>query len=202
MSDQSEKQKLSEELEDLREQVEARSEKEVSEKLESHKSSFMTFIDRSKERMDQILSGDAALKARQSLDELRVQLALGKAESKEALEEQREKVDHALHEAEARYSMLKEEANDDFHEWSDEFKDWKEKLQTRMDIARLQFALGKAEAKEEMETKRQDLSKRLQSMKQKAIEAEEKGEEKLSSFSEEMSESFSHFRKAVKGLFS
>lgn len=202
MSESTDKQKLSEELEELRQQVEARTEEQVAENLESHKSSFMSFIDKSMETIDSVLSGDAALKARQSLDELRVQLALGKAESKEALEEQKEKLDSALHDAEARYASLKDDSNDDFHQWTAEFGEWKEKLQTRMDIAKLQYSLGKAEAKEEMEKKRQGLSKQLQSMKEQLDTLEDKGEEKVEEFTKEISESFSHFRKAVKGLFS
>lgn len=202
MSNTSDKQKLSEELEELREQVDASSEEQAAEKLESHKSSFMSFIDSSKEKLDGILSGDASLKAQQALDELRVQLALGKAESKEALDEQKHKLDQALHDAESRYSSLKDGADDDFHKWTAEFGDWKEKLQTRMDITRLQYSLGKAEAKEEMEKKRQDLSKRLHSMKTSLDEIEDKGEDKVEEFTKELSESFSHFKNAVKGLFS
>lgn len=202
MSESTDKQKLSEELEELRQQVEARTEEQVAENLETHKSSFMSFIDKSMETIDSVLSGDAALKARQSLDELRVQLALGKAESKEALEEQKQKLDSALHDAETRYASLKEGSNDDFHKWTAEFGEWKEKLQTRMDIAKLQYSLGKAEAKEEMEKKRQGLSKQLQSMKEQLDNIEDKGEEKMEEFTKEISESFSHFKKAVKGLFS
>lgn len=202
MSNPSDKQKLSEELEDLRQQVEADTEEQAAEKLESHKTSFMSFIDSSKEKLDGILSGDASLKARQALDELRVQLALGKAESKEALDEQKNKLDQALSAAESHYSSLKDGADEEFGKWTAEFGDWKEKLQTRMDITRLQYSLGKAEAKEEMEKKRKDLSQRLNSMKATLDELEDKGEDKVEEFSKELSESFSHFKKAVKGLFS
>lgn len=202
MSNTSDKQKLSEELEELREQVEANTEEQAAEKLETHKSSFTSFIDSSKDMLDGVLSGDASLKARQSLDELRVQLALGKAESKEALDDQKHKLDQALHEVESRYSSLKDGADDDFHKWTAEFGEWKEKLQTRMDITRLQYSLGKAEAKEEMEKKRQDLSHRLNSMKTTLDKIEGKGEDKVEEFTKELSESYSHFKNAVKGLFS
>lgn len=186
----------------MRQQVDAQTEEQVAENLESHKSSFLSFIDTSMERLDSVLSGDAAHSARQALEELRVQLALGKAESREALEAQKNKLDSALHDAEVRYASLKEEANDDFHKWTSEFEEWTEKIQTRMDIAKLQYSLGKAEAKEELEKKRQGLSKQLQSMKEKLDALEDKGEDKVETFSKELSDSFSHFKKAVKGLFS
>ena len=197
-----EKQRLNNELEDLREQLEAQTEEVTNEKLESHKSLFTSFIDGSKEKLDSLLSGETATKMRQSLEELQVQLALGKAESREALEEQKQKMDAALQEAERRYEALKDDADDDFHEWTKEFSDWKDKLQTRMDIARLHFALGTAEAKEELEEKRQDLSQRIASIKTQLDELEDKGEEKWEAFTKEVGESYNQFKSAVKGLFS
>ncbi len=197
-----EKQRLNNELEDLREQLEADSEEVTNERLESHKSLFASFIDGSKEKLDSLLSGETATKVRQSLEELQVQLALGKAESREAFEEQKHKVDAALQDAEHGYEALKDDAGEEFNEWSKEFSSWKDKLQTRMDIARLQFALGTSEAKEELEEKRNDLSQRISSIKNQLDELEDEGEEKWESFSKEVGESFNHFKAAVKGLFS
>ncbi len=198
----SEKEKLAQAIEDLREQVEEVDESVSIEKLESQKSQFASFLDNSRSRIDSIFSGDTALRLRQSMDELQLQLALGKAESKEALEEQKRKLETALHEAEQGYENLKGEASEDFSEWAQEFGSWKEQIQTRMDLARLHFALGKAEARDDLEKGRQDLSRQVSELKAKMDDLGDAGEEKWDAVSNELKESYSHLKSAIKGLFS
>lgn len=145
--------------------------------------------------------GDEANELRGKLDHLRVQLALGKAESRDAFEEQKHKLDHALREARNKANQMSEklgsEAGDDLH-------GIKESLQTKMEVLRLKYALGKADARDEMEEVRKDLSRKVSELKAKAKKRAEESDadEKWDDFKEEMKGAFTHVKSAVRGLFS
>lgn len=147
--------------------------------------------------------GEEANELRAKMDHLKVQLALGKAEGRDAFEEQKGKLDHAMRDARNMANSLSDKVGTEI---GDDLHGLKQSLQAKMEIMRLKYALGKADAKDELEEVRKDLSHRVASLKAKAKkrmdENESEAEEKWDDFKDEMKEAFTHMKGAVRGLFS
>lgn len=175
-------------------------EEEIIHSFENHKDKLRKNIDSfSKSTQDKL--GETAKGLQTRLDELKVQLALGKAESKEAYEEQRKQLNAALNNVSTEYEKVKSQAGDKMGEIKEELGQQIKKFQSRLDVFRLHFHLGMADAKEEYEEKKKELSRELDKVKNKVEEAEKKGEDKWEGFGKEMGEAFSHFQGAIKKLF-
>lgn len=175
-------------------------ENEIISSFENHKESLRKSIDSFSETAQEKL-GETATNLHTKLDELKVQLALGKAESKEAYEEQRKELNSALDSAASEYEKVKSQAGEKLDEAKEELGNQMEKFQSKLDVFRLHFHLGMKDAKEDYEEKKKELSRELGKMKNKVEEAEKSGSEKWDGFGKEMGEAFSHFRGAVKKLF-
>ncbi|MCB0843969.1 MAG: hypothetical protein KDE26_12005 [Bacteroidetes bacterium] len=179
---------------------------EVVEKFEKHKSSMREYLVDLANKIDEKAKGldvkDKADNVKAKIEELQVQLALGKAESQDAYEEQKKNLDKKLHEAQKEYEKLKSEGDEKLHHLASDFHSQAEKFKTKMDVFRLHFALGTADAKDELAEKKEELKEKLAEMKKKVEENKEKAEEKWDEFSEELSESYNHFKGAIKNLFS
>ncbi|MEO0898330.1 MAG: hypothetical protein AAFY71_18095 [Bacteroidota bacterium] len=175
-------------------------EADVIEAFEQHKHNLTESVNSFTKHAGEML-GEGSNLLQGKLDELKVQLALGKAESKDAFEEQRKELDKALHSASEEFEKVKGEAGENVGKLKEEFDEQMNHFKTRLDMFRLHFHLGMAEAKEEYEEKKKDLSQELDKIKEKVDGAEDKAENRLEDFGKEMGEAFSHFQKAVKGLF-
>ncbi|MCI4667332.1 MAG: hypothetical protein MRZ79_04165 [Bacteroidia bacterium] len=176
------------------------SEDEIINSFENHKNNLTQNIDSFSQMANEKL-GETAKGLQTKLDELRVQLALGKAESKEAYEKQRTELNTALHNVSAEYDKVVEQAGETFEEAKEGLGEQLSKFQSKLDVFRLHFHLGMAEAKDDYEEKKKELNQELGKMKSKVKEAEEKGSDKWEDFGKEMGEAFSHFQGAIKKLF-
>ncbi len=175
---------------------------EVPEAFEEQKAKLTEMIDQAKASIDSLELGEQATALQTKLDEMRVQAALGKAESKEAFEEQRSKIDSTLNQISAEAKSMVEIADETVSSWQEDFSQAIEKMQTRMDVLKVQFHLGMADTKDEYEAKRKELKTQLHDMKTRAEAKSEAREEKAEGFMEEMGEAFGHFKKGIRGLFS
>lgn len=123
------------------------------------------------------------------LETLQVQLALGKAEGKEAFEAQRKKIDRALNEVE---SFLKR--NKTANEYSAKVLLELGKFRIKLDILKLRYELNKLQARIKFNEKKKDLTKRLSDIKKRLLNNEtEVGWEH---FRDEISDAYSHLKKA------
>lgn len=179
---------------------------DIADAFEKHKASLQTFVSESKNKLeakiDELELGEKGQKVRASLEELQVQLALGKAETRDAIEEQCKKLNSSVHEAGKGYDDLKEKAETQYHELADEFNEFVEKFKTKLDVLRLQAALGKADLQDEMKEKKEELTQKLAEVRKKTEENKDKAEDKWDDFKEEIGEAYDHFKGALKGLFS
>ena len=168
--------------------------------FEEQKEKTKTSVDTLRKKVDEKY-GDEADELRGKLDHLKLQLALGKAESKDAFEEQKSKLDHALRDARNNANNLSEKIGS---EMGDEIHGLKQSMQAKMEVLRLQYALAKADAQDEMEDVRKDISHKVAALKAKAkAKADEADvDEKWDDFSDEMKDAFKHVKSAVRGLFS
>ena len=69
-----------------------------------------------------------------------------------------------------------------------------------MDTLRLQFALGKVELKDELEKGKNDISEKILTLKNKIETEKELAEGKIEGFKDEVTEAFSHIKKAIEKL--
>ncbi|MEL7343221.1 MAG: hypothetical protein AAGM67_22245, partial [Bacteroidota bacterium] len=162
------------------------------------KASMSEVVDKVQER---IKDRPSAENLRTRLDELKVQLALGKAESRDAYEDQKDKLEEALKHTQTALGEWSDEADAKLSDVSQVLKEKATLFETKMDLFKVQFALGKAEAKEEWEEKKEEIRSHLMGIRKKADEGKDKAEDKWDEFSEEMSEAFSHVKSAWKKLF-
>lgn len=190
-----------EELDELEIQLDL-GEDEATEAFETQKGKFRELIDKSKASLEKLGLDEKASHLKAELEHLQVQLALGKAESKDAFEAQKEKMDQALHKAKDRFQGIKSSTDNTYDEVVHTLDKASTDFQTRMDMMRLQMALGKADARDAMEEKKKEIRHKLTEVRTKVKQREEAGEEKWESFSEEIGEAYDHFKHALKGLFS
>jgi len=179
---------------DLRVQLHLGSE-ELSKKFEEQKKEI---LDWSKETRTSLKSeaSIASTEMRTKLEELEVQASLGKAESKEAIQEQRKKLTSLIREAnEASIKLMGDskkkvrqiaaKADSNFDEWH-----------TRFDLLRLQLSLGAADASDEWKEKKEDLNKSIRNLESKLGEMSQETEEGWTNFKGEISEAWTHVKKA------
>lgn len=176
--------------------------KKAPEIFEEQKANLISYLDQAKKSVEELDLGDQAKGLQTWLDEMRVQMALGKAETKEAYEDQMTKLGSSLNSLSTEAKTLTEQANDKAKNWEQEFAHGLEKFQTQLDVMRVHFSLGMADANDEYETKKKELKTQLHELQAKAAKKGEEKEEKVEDFVEEMSEAFSHFKKGIRGLFS
>ncbi|MFK7925304.1 MAG: hypothetical protein AB8H47_25335 [Bacteroidia bacterium] len=171
---------------------------ELSAAFEKQKANMAEIVDDVQEK---IKDKPSAASLRTKLDELRLQLALGKAESKDAYEAQKDKLEDALKHTHTALGEWSDEADEKLSGLSSTLKEKATQFETKMDLFKVQYALGKAEAKEEWEEKKSEIRDHIMGIRKKADEGKDKTEDKWDEFSDEMSEAFSHVKKAWKNIF-
>lgn len=132
---------------------------------------------------------------RQKIDELEVQLALGKAETKEEFETQKQKLTKTLEyiEHELREWFNETERNTHLgHEF--------QKFKLKMEILRLKLTLKKFELRDGFKDKMSTARREIEKMGINAKSAMATGKKKYTHFTGEVSTAYSHLKKAIKEL--
>jgi hypothetical protein len=182
---------LKEEVSDLKDRW-APAAEEAGNRFEILKTDFKESLTAMESKLAAVLSADDArwTELRQKIDELKLQLALGKAESLEVFEEQQKKI-------QLQWSILKAnlEKIPEYNSFQDEvksaFNDWR----VRLEIIKIQFSLGKMELKDNIRDISNDLGKELDHLG-KAIEAGAGiAGEKFDRFESEVKKIFEKYRK-------
>jgi hypothetical protein len=178
---------------------------EAIDELEKQKNNFKNFINDAKEKafgFAENINPDKAKELREKFDDLQSQLAHGKTETKEAFEKQKEKINQGL---DAVQSFLKEniekaKSDDNLKTYIEGFEGKVEGFKTRLEAARLQFALGKADSRDEIEKNKEEIKVKLTEIRSKLDKNKEIAEEKWESFKNEMNEAFNHIKSAFSKL--
>ncbi len=166
---------------------------EAIDEIEKQKVNLKQFIDETLK----IISGtkmENHLKS--SLEEIQLQLALGKAETKEKLEEQIEKILKSISLYKSKMELLKDDLKDKYPS-IEHFDKNADKLKMLVDIAKLQFHLGKAELKEEVEKDKDIFLNKLKDFKFKIGNDYEITEDRLESFKEGIYNAFDAFKSGL-----
>jgi hypothetical protein len=128
-------------------------------------------------------------------EELQVQLDLGKAEAKEAFEEQKKKIFESINKLEAEAKN-----NPAYARYSMEIKEEIEKFRLKVEILALKFKLKKFEINDAFKREMKEANENISSLRIKADEKLNKAKVKLNDFSDEVEIAYKHLKKAVQSF--
>ncbi len=188
------------EMEQLKNQLQHNGE-EARESFENQKVALGKWIDKMKDEFDRVegIGEEKAKTLRGHLEDLRVQAALGRMDSADALHEQQKKINHSIHSLKHSVTNIEKEAAGKTKSLLENANHALEDYQTKFGIYRLQLNDKKEGAVQSWEDTKEDISLRLQKMNAKLDEGKEKAADKWEHFSDEMKESWKHLRKAITG---
>jgi hypothetical protein len=173
---------------------------DAKDEFENQKKNLSKWVNSATEELDKTksISKDKAQKLKSSLESLRVQVALGKAETEDALKDQQQNIDNNI----LKLKQYLSESYDSTEENINYFVEGSEKkldeFHARFDLFKLQFHLGKEESKQEWVGKKKEIADKLRMLADKLELANEVSADKLENFSKEMSESWKHVKSAFK----
>lgn len=173
------------EMEELQVQA-ALGKAEARDSYEAAKKKFNSFLHESKGKMKKGM--EKADDVHTKLDELRVQLNLGKAETKEAFQAQKKKLLLALHEL-----KVKIKSNEQFKRVYAHLLIEMEAFQVLLEILEDKFDSGSAYAKSSFENGKKQFDVFIDNLKERY---QKKDPSQWEHFSGELSEAFTHFKKA------
>lgn len=131
------------------------------------------------------------------LDELRVQAALGRAETRDEIDHQVHNLNLAVHHVKLELSKLLDQSKSQIGEFIESAADTLDKIHTRMDLINLRMHLGKKEVEDEWEEKKVELSHALHDIHVKIDKAKDLTEDKWENFTAEIKEAWKHVKKAI-----
>lgn len=132
---------------------------------------------------------------KQRIDELEVQLALGKAETKDQFEDQKNKLLKAINGIEAAVNKWIGELEN-----SPTFGHEIEKFKLKLEILRLRFSLKKIEVKDEFKEQMAKTKKVIEKLSKKAHDKVAAQKIKYRDFSNEITQSYDHLKSAIRKL--
>jgi hypothetical protein len=167
---------------------------EAKDKFEEVKSSLRDFSVETEDYLYKagVLSEDKKVNITKGFETLRLQLALGKAEAKDAFNEQKANIEKQMSHLEDliaeddRVADAKERLLAEF-----------EKVKIKMELLQLQYTLGKMEAREELEKRKFDLSDKIDEVEELLKEKSEEYISKFKNVKSEMKSAYNNFRKSL-----
>lgn len=172
--------------------------KEASDAFERRKKEMKQWIEERKEDLKELKddSSDKVQDIKREMEELQVQLALGKAESRDALIEQQKKIEHRSNELANKMHHYLDEAEEKSLNWAKTSKEKLDQFRMEFDLFRLQFHLGMQEGSELWDENKKAFNDGLAKFKARIENLENKSEDKWDNFKSEISEAWDHFKKA------
>ena len=172
---------------------------DAADAFEKQKDHLKDFINQAKQNLDKgtDMAEEQVKALRTKLEELRVQLSLGKADTMEAFEEQRKKIEPALHEV---YESGKKAFNTTYEQGSKLFDHQSELFKTGLEVLQLQFALGKMEAKDEAEKLKKEISEKMEEMQTKAKEFQHSAMQNMEEWSTMAKDNMEKFRNWMQDI--
>lgn len=160
---EAEKRRLQEELDDLRVQL-ALGKADAADYMEEKKKEFSQFVEETRNHLQhsgEPVSGKLAT-VRGKLDELRVQLALGRMETADAYEAQKEKIGSAIREVRHHLSELEDSSQEEWKHLKESFDERSDSFVTKLEGAALNVGAGALLAADETKSLLQSISEKIQ----------------------------------------
>lgn len=158
---------------------------DAAENFEKYKELMRNSVSGWKASLDKLDDkSDAYLRdVRATLEELMVQLNLGKAEGKEAFEAQRTKIEQLLRELK---QTGKATYDENFDRMMRLFEQSSQTFKTGLEIVQLQYTLGKMEAKDKALEVQKEVTAKLEEMNRAFKEAQDIGMEQMEAWKKNM----------------
>ena len=125
------------------------------------------------------------------LEELQVQLALGKAEARDAFLEQKKKIEKVLQQIEQKIN-IEPLSNEIIEKLNDEIR----RFRIILEILRVKYELGKYETRDIYEARKKEFEQKINSLKQKINLKAETFDKQASIFKTEIADAYAHLKKA------
>lgn len=148
-------------------------------------------------------SGDEqAAKLREKLKKAEVELELLKMESEQVYDEQKAKAQKLIAELRSSLKEAAEEGKEEYRDFRNAMTPHLLAFRMRLDMLRLQMALGQAEASDKAEELERDFRDTLRKARDQWEEFEDEVEDRWDDFTDKLKESSDKFQQALKALFS
>ncbi|NNE93840.1 MAG: hypothetical protein HKN23_19490 [Verrucomicrobiales bacterium] len=161
--------------------------------VEKKKESFKSLVDEARERISGNEDGSSS-SLKQKLDELKLQLALGRMESRDALEEQRGKIHSAIQDTQTAWEPVEDDLKTQFH-------DAGESLQTKLDALALDLGIRRIVAEEELKFQKEKVKADLEDLQSKIEPAMEKAGDKFDDLADDAKQAFDKVKHGLRSLF-
>ncbi|MCF8368942.1 MAG: hypothetical protein K9G76_07850 [Bacteroidales bacterium] len=171
---------------------------QIKNEFENQKKNLSTWLESVNANIHNVkdLSEIKVQKIKSSIEMLRVQAALGKAETEDALKEQQETISNGIQQLKMNIAEAYDSSKGKIGILTDDTVDKLEDFYTRFDLFRLQLHLGKEEAKVEWEKKKKEISSVLHLIDDKISKKYEDRTENWDKFSDEMTEAWQRIKQA------
>ncbi|MBP9151904.1 MAG: hypothetical protein KBF73_06440 [Flavobacteriales bacterium] len=171
---------------------------EAEDAFEKQKSNLLNWSDSVAANYEKAkdISEENAEKIRASIDNLRLQAALGKADTEDILEEQQKNINQAIQRLSSDIEFVyknRKERGEDFMEEAEERLNY---YRTSFDLFKLQMYLAKEDAEEIWEEKKKETKRKIEELEYKLKEETEEASEKWEHFTKEMTHAWKHIRNA------
>jgi hypothetical protein len=163
-------------------------------------------LSHSAEKLEELAGDSAALaidtgkQLHAGFDHLRVQLALGKAETQDLLRDQEGKIHEAITQIENRLSSAENNLEEDLAKESAAFIRIADKLRAELEAAQLQYALFRADHRDDVDSGKESLRIKVKELRSKLTETSHEAGERFEKFEKEIGEGLGHVRRAFMGL--
>lgn len=183
------------ELEEFRVQA-ALGKAEAHDAFEAAKKNLRYFMHEAQQRFSasQQSVTDVATELKALVETLQVQLALGKADTRDLFEVQRKKIVQALHSLEVFI-----EKNTLAAEYKESINREIQKFKIKLEILKLRYELNNIGAHEEFQAKKAEFSKKMKDLADSLREKEKKAEKSWEHFKEDIAEAYGDMKKAFVG---
>lgn len=176
----------------------------LSDQLETQKSKAAEMSDRLKQAVmrAQDLPSEAKSKITSDLDNLKVQLALGKAETRDAINEQKEKIQQAVQDAEKQIDQVNQNIEKGIEEDLEAWVRAGDELIQNFELAAMRYDSVLAEERGEFYAKKQEMIGEVKQFRDHMKKQQSLAMEKGSAFASDMAASFDQVKSAFRNLTS
>ncbi|MBN1340998.1 MAG: hypothetical protein JXA03_16840 [Bacteroidales bacterium] len=135
----------------------------IKDEFEKQKKHLMGWLESANDWLSNVndLTEEKEKKIKSSIEKLRIQAATGKAETEDALKEQQRTISNGIEQLKINITEAYGSSKVKIGNFAGEAADKLDDFHTRFDLFKLQLYLGRAEAKEEWEQKKKEISDQL-----------------------------------------
>ncbi|MFY8190395.1 MAG: hypothetical protein ACOVK9_05460 [Bacteroidia bacterium] len=168
------------------------------EAFEKQKEQYRETLLKVKENLDKgsEMAEEKLTEMKTKLEELRLQLSLGKADGMDAFEEQKTKIELAMHEF---YVLVKSNFNSSFVKGLEIYDQQADAFKTSLEIVKLQFSLAKMDAKDEMAEKQKAISEKMIELNQQFHQIQSTAFKNMEEVNTQLRENFEKMKAYAEG---